>query len=344
MFERAEAVGSFVRWSFKQRKSEISSAHNFGHVQRVAEYAPQIVLALGGSKKEAELAKTAAFLHDFYRSPREDIEDEIYSAEKAGPVLEKFEGFSGMTFSPTERRTIIRAMQTHTVAKELLSSDSKHERAFQGEDLIRFAVFAADKLEANGPYVMARRSQFVGGERHSEGDISEIRERLVAAGNPLAKKLTPAMAVLLESYIRLGKKNNPRLYPNWFRPVVDGLFEHQKDFYYSLLKAHGLHEEDIAALLKQLKFPGIKPEEIEEWEEKRPDSNKAVDGKTNADAKAALEVVRHFSSKSMMRLDTAGAIKRFQPKSRAAKRWHSGMLSYLKGGVKPLIESLKAEK
>ncbi len=335
LFERAEAVGHFVRKSFKERKAEISAAHNFGHVQRVAEYAPQIVLALGGTEKQAEIAKTAAFLHDFYRSPHEDVEDEIYSAEKAEPLLRKMG-----KFSESEIGKILSAMKTYEVSKSILASEEKHGKVFSGMDLVRFAVFAADKLEANGPYIMARRSQFVGGERLAEGDIGEMRRKLNAEGNPLAETLTPGTAVLLESYIRLGKKNNPRLYPNWFRPVVDRLFEHQKAFYYSLLKAHGMYERDVALLLKKLRFPGIKPEEIDEWEEHRPDSDKLVDAKTKTEAQAALEVAKHFSSPNAMKLDTAGAIARFKPKTRIAKKWHAGMLSYLKGGVKHLIDGL----
>jgi hypothetical protein len=143
----------------------------------------------------------------------------------------------------------------------------------------------------------------------------------------------PETAVLLESYIRLGVKNNPKLYPKWFRPVVSELFEQQKDFYYALLAHSGLHEGDLAERIKAWNFPGVKPEEIDNWETKRSPSDEIVDAVTPEKAAAAFDVLCFFSDESTLDVDTAELIKRFNPQSEDAARWHNGMLDYLNNGV-----------
>ncbi len=210
-----------------------------------------------------------------------------------------------------------------------------------GQKLIRFAVFAADKIEANGAYLLARRSQFVGGERFVAGDLKKLKERLETEGSPHAKEFDPVMAVLCESYVRLGFKNNPNLYPKWFAPVVRPLFETQVHFYRALLKARGHNEAYLAGFMTDIKFPGVKAEDIERWELKRGNSNDDIVLVPANHAYAAIEIVRFFGSPEHIHMDTAGLIRRFIPKTKEAEYWHSERLSYLDRGMEPMLAALK---
>jgi hypothetical protein len=243
-----------------------------------------------------------------------------------------------------EVNAILASIRTTTVINDatLLASKEKNAMSYFFEDtsrLIRFAVFAADKNDANGYFVIARRSQFVGGERLNkpEGDLYAIRQQLEKSGSPFAKQFDSELVVLLESYIRLGVKNNPEVYPNWYRPVVDPLFEQQLGFYYPLIAHRGLHEEDLARLLSELKFPGIKPADIEKWEAKRDKeaSNKRISSVTPKQAVSAYHMMIFFSTPGFVDMDTAALIRSYHPHEDlpTTKKWYDGMISYLDNGI-----------
>ena len=309
---------------------------------RVAAGAYLIVKALGGTEREAEAARAGGYLHDLVRSRTELVDDEALSARKAMPMLSRLVG-SGV-FTKWEMDAILASIMTATVPKDLLASEEKDDLSYFLEDrgrLIRLAVFLADKLEANGAFVIARRSQFVGGERFNAGDLKDLRQRLQAEGHPLARQFDPELAILLESYLRLGIKNNQGSYPKWFLPVVGGLFRRQREFYYALLSDKKLREEDLARMLVELKFPAANRNSIKEWESRRPDSRAQIAAATAGQIEGALEVVRFFSAPENIDIDTALLIKRFRPKTQKAREWRREMLSYLSRGIKPLISVLK---
>ena len=331
----ADGVKYFVRDDFRH-SSDVSVAHNFGHVDRVATGAYLIVKALGGTEREAEAARAGGYLHDLVRSHTQTIDDESLSVEKARPLLSQL--VKSGTFTEWEKSAILASIRTVTVPGELLASQDKDRPSYFLEDrsrLIRLAVFLADKLEANGAYVIARRSQFVGGERFNIGDLKDIKQ------HPSVEKFDPEMAILLESYLRLGVKNRQSFYPKWFLPVVEKLFERQREFYYALLSDKGLQEADLARMLIDLKFPDAKVEDIKKYEATRSDSRMQIAAATPEMIKAALEVVKFFSAPENMRIDTAGLIRKFNPTTQKAKEWHEEMLSYLKGGIGSLISELK---
>ncbi len=336
----SDGVKCYVRYSFK-RNCDLSAAHNFGHVSRVAINAYLIVKVLGGTEREAELARAGGYLHDFIRSRSEGVDDEAASAEKARPMLLQL--VKSGVFTNCEANAILVSIKTESVPKELLVSEEKDNISYFLEDtirLIRLAVFLGDKLDANGAFVIARRSQFVGGERLCHGDLKNLKERLETEKHPFAKELDSEMAVLLESYVRLGFKNNQSFYPKWFLPVVNDLFSKQREFYYALLSANGLQESDIANSLIEIRYPGINAGDIKKWETKRPDSTSEVNRVTIEEREAALEVVNFFSSSQNTHMDTAGLIRKFQPKTAIAYEWHMEMLSYLDKGVGPLLSVL----
>jgi HD superfamily phosphodiesterase len=329
----ADGVKYFVRDDFRH-SSDVSAAHNFGHVDRVATGAYLIVKALGGTEREAEAARAGGYLHDLVRSHAETGNDEQLSVEKATPLLSQL--VKSGTFTEWEKSAILASIETMTVPNKLLNSEEKNRPSYFLEDrtrLVKLAVFLADKLEANGAYVIARRSQFVGGERFHIGDLKY-----------LAEKFDPEMAILLESYLRLGVKNKQSIYPEWFKPVVNKLFERQREFYYALLSDKGLQESDLARMLIELKFPEADAEKIKEYEKTRSDSRIQIAAVTPEQTKAALEVVKFFSAPENMRIDTAGLIRKFNPTTQKAKEWHEEMLSYLQGGIGSLISELKIQE
>jgi hypothetical protein len=337
----SKEVESFVRECFKRSKNR-SAAHDFGHVERVANGAYSLVRVLGGTEREAELAKAGGYLHDLVRSRTELIDDEMLSAKKAKPVLGRLVK-SGI-ITRWDANTILAAIMTKSVPQQLLSGSKKERVSYFLKDrsrLVRLAVFIADKIDANGAFSMARRSQFVGGERFYMGDLKLFKQHLEREGNALAKHFDPELAILLESYLRLGLKNNQSFYPKWFRPIVDGLYEEQKEFYFALLAHMGLHEAEVARMLIDMNFPGAEARSIVKWESKRPDSDGMVNKVNQEQVDAALEIVKFFGARKNLGIDTAELVRRFRPNNKKAKEWRREMLSYLDGGMDSLLRSLR---
>lgn len=327
----SKPVKAYVIKAFKEN-GNLSAAHNFNHVNRVATSAYLVVKVLGGTEREAELARIGGYLHDLVRFPGEDRDDEELSAKKAMPMLRELG-----SLSESEINTVLASIMTQSVPSELLSTEKKESISYFLADrsrLIRFAVFLGDKIDANGSFVIARRSQFVGGERLVNGDLNNFRKVLESKGIAFDQEV----AVTFESYLRLRVKNNVELYPKWFLPVVDRLFDQQKEFYYALLKHQNLHENDIAKLIVSLKYPGADADEIEAYEAKRPESKMQIDISTEGQIDAALEVVKFFSEPRNIDRDTAELIREFDPKTTVAKIWRGNMLAYLDDGIKPLLE------
>jgi hypothetical protein len=135
----------------------------------------------------------------------------------------------------------------------------------------------------------------------------------------------------------LGVKNNPEVYPNWYRPVVDPLFEQQLSFYYPLLTHRGLHEDDLARMLVELKFPGIKPADIDKWEAKRDKaaSNARINLVTTEQAASAYNTLSFYSARGSVDTDTAELIRSQPPTPElpTAQKWHDGMVAYLDNSV-----------
>jgi len=334
-------VRKFVIETFRHNKN-LSAAHDFNHVERVATGAYAIVKALGGTEREAEMARAGGYLHDLVRSRTEGDDDERLSMKKAKPELYRL--VKSGTFTKKEADIMLTAIMTKSVPKQLLSNSRKDRVSFFLKDrsrLIRLAVFIADKTDANGAFSMARRSQFVGGERFYTGDLKNFKRRLEKEGNALAKRFDPELAILSASYLRFGFKNNPSFYPKWFRPVVDRLYAEQREFYFGLLAHRGLHEADLARMLIDMKFPGAEASSIMRLESKRPDSDRMVDAVTREQVDAAVELVRFFGAPKNFSADTAELVRRFRPKNKKAKEWRREMLSYLDGGMDSLLRSLR---
>jgi len=129
--------------------------HSFPHVMKVADMASHILLALGYSEREAELAKIAGYLHD--------IGNLVNRSEHAqsGAVM-AFRILDRMGAAPEEIATIVTAIGNHDegtaeavnpVAAALILADKTDVRrnrvrnpdpaAFDIHDRVNFAVTAA---------------------------------------------------------------------------------------------------------------------------------------------------------------------------------------------------------
>lgn len=324
--ERSAVMGAFVKMRFDKQMDSVSPAHNWGHVQRVSAYAPEIVKALGGSEREAEVARTAGYMHDIVRFPTETESHGQAGARKAKEVFSENEP-GPFGFTKEEAEIILNAISKHESPPPWLKTENRDKADLSAADRIQLAVWLADKLEANGYYVLARRAGFVGGERVREGDLAK-------------KGFTPkdaAMAVAAESYIRLHIKNDQNLYPKYFRPVVDEMFDTQREFYYPLLKGLNISEEELAAFVVEKGMAG--KEEVKKVEAKRSDSKKTIQGQSEDAVKSSLEVISHFSSAKWYSADLRDSINTFNPRNEKAKEWKRGMQDYLQGNLKSEIKT-----
>ena len=62
--KKNRAVQTYIRMADESLHAMGYTEHGFAHVERVAETAREILLTLGYSEREAELASIAGYLHD----------------------------------------------------------------------------------------------------------------------------------------------------------------------------------------------------------------------------------------------------------------------------------------
>ena len=62
--KKNKAVQTYIRMADESLHAMGYTEHGFAHVERVAETAREILLTLGYSEREAELASIAGYLHD----------------------------------------------------------------------------------------------------------------------------------------------------------------------------------------------------------------------------------------------------------------------------------------
>ncbi|HUW72045.1 MAG TPA: hypothetical protein VMV66_02570 [Candidatus Humimicrobiaceae bacterium] len=201
---------------------------------------------------------------------------------------------------------------------------------------LHFALFVADKMEANGVRVIARRSQFVAGDRlrSEKGDWRKFG---------FQPDKDEALVVAIESLLRLAFINPEEIYPLRLKPVVGPLYEVQRDFVLGVL--HGLHltVEDIARLLLETKTGEgeniLQVRKISALENisglaklitvKSGIVDEAVARTSEDIASSALETVEYFSHRYQEDLDRL-ALK-WIPAGEKAREWRQGMIDYMEG-------------
>lgn len=78
--KKNKAVQTYIRMADESLHAMGYTEHGFAHVERVAETAREILLTLGYSEREAELASIAGYLHDIGNVVnREDMRSPVRS-------------------------------------------------------------------------------------------------------------------------------------------------------------------------------------------------------------------------------------------------------------------------
>lgn len=306
-------------------------AHGIDHLQPVAQYTELMGIAAGFSDRELVISRPGGWLHDFVRTLREDnrIPDEEVSAKVAVKFLRGLSRDGVFPTTRTERTAVAYAIRSHRTPPDFFT-DGTPTNNWTLRQKAAAALFAADKIEQNGYWVIARRSAFIGGAKLQEGDLKEFKPRL-----------TPDKAVLAESAIRLTFINPQNIYPDVFAPIVAPLYGVQRDFVHGLMNGLNMNTRDLARMLlstknkageslltsrKNIKAPDSVEELMRNLEEVGGLSNREVLYAMVELHYAAGEAVAYFSSNYQE--DLSEKVKRWEPISRVAKTWKQGMLDY----------------
>ena len=162
----------------------ISEAHNTPHLRNTAKLSRIAGGLLGFSQREIDLTVAACWLHDLIRSPSEDpgTKDNLNTAVEADRILRVMNVLGSYKTTQDEKAAIVHAIQAHgSYPQWLANTVTRNNPPQELKDKLHLALFVADKMEANGVRVIARRSSFVAGDRlHGpEGDWRTLDRKSV---------------------------------------------------------------------------------------------------------------------------------------------------------------------
>lgn len=332
-----EYVGQASVYERKTRGLAVSEAHSASHLQNVADLSVFVGDIFNFSPQEKQLAYASGWLHDAVRSPSEDpsTRDEQASAQAAKRSLQELSIKGEFVTNEVERDAVGFAIEHHGSAPTWLQrSDIEQPRELQNK--LWLALFIADKMEANGVRVIARRSSFVAGDRlrSPQGDwrtfgfIPDRDEGLVVA---------------IESILRLAFINPESFYPTKLKPMIHPLYRAQREFVNGTLHSLRLSVDDISRLLLMTKNQDGKtilearkidaPADLEALTKflmnKSGISNESIRAATNELADSSIETIRYFSVNYQSDLDTL--VSNWNPQGKTARKWAKAISSYNKG-------------
>ncbi|MBI4089627.1 MAG: hypothetical protein HY424_02870 [Candidatus Levybacteria bacterium] len=323
----------------QERGGDVSEAHSFAHLNNVSRLAPFVGTLYGYTSREQMLAQAASLFHDLVRSPSEDpkVKDEEASSNAAKSKLEELNNVGIVVTTPEAREAIGYAIERQGQYPSWFADPSTREQVPQKlGDKLWLALFVADKLEANGVRVIARRSSFVAGDRLKRED-GDWRQFGFKPGQDEGK------VVAIESMVRLAIINPEEVYPKRLKPIVGLLYQVQREFVLGICKSLGLSIEDLAKILintrnkdgknivevRKLKCPSD-AEELRRFIESRSGISEKSIQETSADyVSSAMETVNYFSNRYTEDLDNL--MTRWGPKGDAARDWQRGMVEYVNG-------------
>lgn len=321
----------------RQMDFKVSESHSVSHLRNVAELAQRMGSLYGFTDREGELVYADGWFHDAVRSPTEDpgVADEEASAKEARRIL----GEAGLV-NEEEGAAIAYAIARQGRYPGWWSDPESREIVPEElEKKLHLALFVADKMEANGVRVIARRSQFVAGDRlrSEKGDWRNFG---------FQSDKDEALVVAIESLLRLAFINPEEIYPLRLKPVVGPLYEIQREFVLGLfrgMQGMGINVpvEHIARLLLRMKNREGKnilqvrkiaaPESISGLAEvlavKSGITNEKVNSTPAGWAVSSLETVGYFSQRYQEDLDDL--VKEWNPAGEKAREWRQGMIDYL---------------
>ncbi len=315
---------------------KISEAHSPAHLGNVAETTQPVGKLYGFARRELELSFADGWFHDAVRSPTENpaVGDEKASAKEAYLILLE----AGLV-TEEEGRAIAYAIERQGRYPEWWQDPKTREKLPETlEEKLRLALFVADKMAANGVRVIARRSQFVAGDRLRDegGDWRNFG---------FQPDRDEALVVAIESLLRLAFINPEEIYPLKLKPVVGPLYQIQREFVLGVFRGLNLKVENVARLLLETKTSEgkniLQARKISTLENVS-DLAELIVSKSGIDdqgiasapedwAASALETVDYFSHRYQEDLD--GLVLRWSPAGGKAQEWRRGMIDYMEGKV-----------
>lgn len=330
------------RRSIEYRRSQghdVSEAHSAAHLKNVAQLSQVVGDIYEFSPREQLLVFSAAWFHDFVRHPSEDpfLRDEYASAKGAVRVLSEMDGRGILSIGLDEILAVEYAVAHHDTRPGFFDRDWEREQTpIHLRDRLHLALFVADKMEANGVRVIARRASFVAGDRlkSEDGDLRKLG---------FAADRDEALVVALESIIRLSLISPERMYPERLKPLVGPLYATQREFVLGLCKSLGLSVTHLAEKLLEPREDGRNMLQVRNILEGGSNKDRLIASiylmgeitdegiQDTADdtAQSAFEAVGYFSSHYQENLEEL--MSNWAPHGEAAKRWQREMAEYVDG-------------
>ena len=168
--KKNEAISTYIQKADESLTALGYTEHSFAHVTKVAELASEILLVLGYSEREAELAKMAGYLHD--------IGNVINRVEHAqsGAVM-AFRLLDNMGADPEDIATIITAIGNHD------------ESTAYPVNAVAAALILADKTDVR--YTRVRNQDFSQFDIHDRVNYSVKESRVeIIKGSHMVLNLT----------------------------------------------------------------------------------------------------------------------------------------------------------
>lgn len=315
------------------------SGHDKPHLKSVAQLTTLAGLAAGYGSKDIELSRIAGWFHDFERSMNESnaTSDEAKSAEAETEFSTQMHSTGLYYTTDDEREAMANAILKNGRPPEFFRDRPLPEQWTQQEKVLA-ALFVADKMEQNGVWVIARRSQFVGGARLRAKDAD-----LPKYG--LQPNRDENKVVLLEGLVRIAFINPEGIYPPVFKPLTARMYDPQRDFLHGLFAAAGMNLDGGAGLLLETRLvedpnhpnylqtrnlPVLSRVDLA----KRLHfigglSNEQIQTAKGDLANSAVEAVAYFSSDYKTALNEL--VQAWKPQYNMAKLWQKDMLEYIGG-------------
>lgn len=339
VIRRLELIVSDDIKTRQERGGDVSEAHSFTHLDNVSRLTSFVGTLYDYTPREKILARITGLFHDLVRSSSEDpkVKDEEASANAAKDKLEELDNVGEISTTKEERNAIGYAVERQGQYPTWLSDPKTREKMPKTlGDKLWLALFVADKMEANGVRVIARRSSFVAGDRLQRED-GDLRQFGFKSGRDEGK------VVAIESMVRLAIINPEEVYPQRLKPLVGPLYQVQREFVLGICKGLGLSIGDLAEILvntrnkdgknivegRKLNAPNDAEGLRKFIEDRSGISDKAIQGVPQDYASSAMETVEYFSSKYKDNLDDL--MKNWRPTGAMAGIWQTGMVEYVNG-------------
>lgn len=338
-----EHIAELVQSQLALKKANgevIDPSHDwFPHLNNVSQLAPVFAQKLGYSEQDQFLSFIPGATHDLTRFKGEDssASDEAIAAAETRKLLRHSRRNGIVEINLSQMADIQSAILRHSKAPDWLFDPTKRNvKPPKRADRLYLALFEADHVEANGPYLVARRSQFVGGTRMQPGETPADHGDLYKKGYRPGDELK---VVAMEGIIRQTLRNPKTMQPDALKPVLDPLYAVQEAYFTGNVKALGvtleslaeeIYDQNMAKGNRNITNAPQNPDElVKRFSETTGITNQTIDQAPASLADASMEAIEFFSSQPDTNL--LDLIRTWRPKTDQGAQWHDQMLDYIEG-------------